>query len=357
MDMFLEELSAFQQAFDRSFATYLDQQKKQSLTLSEDLAPVLEALEDFALRPGKRLRPFLVHWGARAAGLDKPELVFPVAAAAEMLHVFALAHDDVMDQSDVRRGAATVHRLLEEYHRSSGLRGSAPQFGLSGAILAGDIALALSDGLIDQSSLSPDQKTAVREIWNTMRQEVIQGQFLDILASHGRTPASETRIWQILSLKSGKYSLERPLHLGGAAAGATGHLMRFFTDFGIPLGRAFQIQDDILGVFGEPEVTGKPADSDIREGKSTLLMARAYETASPEQRDELEKAWGQQGASDEDIARAREIIQSTGAADAARQKASASAAEARRALDTVRLEPHCRNILLGLADFILLRQA
>ncbi len=358
LDRCVSELEQFQERFGLWLGSYLDARQRQSESLAPDLSLLLGHLRDFSIRPGKRLRPFLVVWGARSIDPGTaPEDILPIAAAAEMLHVFALAHDDVMDCSDVRRGLPTVHKLYESVHNQRGMRGSAEHFGFSGAILLGDLAFAISDSLIDSSGLTADRLSAVRRVWNVMREEVMQGQFLDVLASCSPEPASEDQIWSILSLKSGKYTLERPLHLGAAAAGASEAQMDLFTRFGIPLGRAFQIRDDILGLFGSANVTGKPADSDVREGKSTLLISYAYGAAGPEDRAALLGAWGNEGASEAQIEAVRRIVRETGAERYARSRAEDAAAEASAAVRQSALPDEARSVLLGLAAYVLSRSA
>jgi geranylgeranyl diphosphate synthase type I len=354
---FREALDAFRGEFDGWLRGWLERRADFCRQSSPDLEVLAAVLMDFSLRPGKRLRPFLVLWGSRAVRRMPDEQILPVAAAAEMLHVFALAHDDVMDCSDTRRGLPTVHRLFESFHAERSLRGSAAQFGLSGAILLGDYALALSDELIDSSPLPDGRRRALREVWDRMREEVILGQFMDVAASCSSVPAPEDTIHRILSLKSGKYTLERPLHLGAAAAGGDPELQALFSRYGEPLGRAFQIQDDILGMFGSPQVTGKPADSDIREGKSTLLISRAFQSASPSDREAILAAWGHPGASAERLERVREIVRATGALDAARAAARRAADEATAALEGSSLPVEVREVLLGLAEFVLDREA
>lgn len=354
---FREALAAFRGPFDRWLERYLDGRARLCRDCSPDLEDLAAVLKDFSLRPGKRLRPFLVVWGSRAVSDLPEEQILPVAAASEMLHVFALAHDDVMDCSDTRRGLPTVHRMFKAIHGERSLRGSAAQFGLSGAILLGDYALALSDALIDSSPLPGERRQALRGVWDRMREEVILGQFMDVAASCSSVPAPEETIHRILSLKSGKYTLERPLHLGVAAAGGGADLYGLFSRYGEPLGRAFQIQDDILGMFGSPDVTGKPADSDIREGKSTLLISRAFERASASEREAILTVWGSADAPADAVQRVREIVRGTGALEEARAAARRAADEAVAALDESPLPADVREVLLGLAEFVLDRDA
>lgn len=358
---FRESLAEFQARFDLWLSRFLQVRLRPAEELHPDLAPFFSCLLEYSGRSGKRLRPFLVHLGFRAAveasAVQTVDDVLPLAAAAEMLHVFALAHDDVMDQSALRRGLPTVHRMWAERHRSNGWRGDADQLGASVAILLGDLALVLADACLDESAVPDRCLRQSREVWQAMREEVIEGQFLDVAASQLSHPAPEDQIRTILSLKSGKYTVERPLHLGACAAGASPQLLEAFTSVGIPLGQAFQIQDDILGLFGDSEATGKPADSDLKEGKSTLLVSRAYSAASPSDRLALMQAWGNPSATDEQIVGAKAAIKGSGALDFARSEAEALAGQARSALLAAPIPEDARLVLSGLISFVLDREA
>lgn len=352
-----ERLSAFQSQFDAWMKSWLEGFRERSLELDEGLSDILDLLLEFSGRSGKRLRPYLTLLAYQACGGKDPEEVMPVAAAAEMLHVFALAHDDVMDASDLRRGLPTLHRLAEQFHREKSLRGSAERFGESVGILAGDLGLVISDEMIDTSTIPPQRHGELRRVWNAMRQEVILGQYLDIAAASLPEPAPEERIWSIISLKSGKYSVERPLHLGVAAAAADTSLYDVFTGYGIPLGRAFQITDDILGLFGDEAVTGKPIDSDIREGKSTLLISRAYHSLSTQDREFLKGIWGNPDASTEEVLKLRELIRQCGALDHCRQQSQHLQARALCAIQSSALSTVAKESFTALADFIINRPA
>lgn len=352
-----QRLSAFQSQFDAWLKGWLEEFRERSLELDEGLAEILDLLLEFSGRSGKRLRPYLTYLAYQACGGKDPEEVMPVAAAAEMLHVFALAHDDVMDASDLRRGLPTLHRLAERFHLERSLRGSAERFGESVGILAGDLGLVISDEMIDSSPISTQSQAELRRVWNAMRQEVILGQYLDIAAASLPEPAPEERIWSIISLKSGKYSVERPLHLGVAAAGASSSFYEVFTGYGIPLGRAFQITDDILGLFGDEAITGKPIDSDIREGKSTLLISRAYHSLSAQDREFLKGIWGNPQASMEEVLKLRELIRQCGALDYCRQQSQNLHARALSVIQSSGLSAVAKESFAALADFIINRPA
>ncbi|MCC6485328.1 MAG: polyprenyl synthetase family protein [Armatimonadetes bacterium] len=357
---FQESLADFRLEFDLWLPRFLRTRLEPVLRLHPDLSSFLESLLEFAARSGKRLRPFLVYSGFRSVAgahvVGTAEGVLPLAAAAEMLHVFALAHDDVMDQSELRRGMPTLHCAWARQHEAQSWRGDPNQFGASVAILLGDLALVLADACLEETAVLDRYVRAARSVWQTMREEVIEGQILDVAASQLGTPASEDQIRTILSLKSGKYTMERPLHLGASAAGANAGLLEVFTRFGVPLGQAFQIQDDILDLFGDPQITGKPAAADLKEGKSTLLVSHAYENSSVQDRQTLMDAWGNPQATVPQVVAAREVIERSGALDYACSQAQAFADEARSVISVAPVPEESRAILLGLTSFVLDRQ-
>jgi geranylgeranyl diphosphate synthase, type I len=247
--------------------------------VSAQLAPMVEAAGAL-LAGGKRLRPAFCYWGWRGAGGPDGDAVVQAAASLELLHACALIHDDVMDGSDIRRGAPAVHRRLARLHEGAGWRGSPDAFGTSGAILVGDLCLAWADELLYDSGLDDASLRAGKPVLDEMRTELMAGQYLDLLEQAQATGSVEGAM-RVLRYKSAKYTVERPLQLGAALAGAGEDLARVYSTYGVPVGEAFQLRDDVLGVYGDPAETGKPAGDDLREGKQTLLVAYALTEASP----------------------------------------------------------------------------
>jgi geranylgeranyl diphosphate synthase, type I len=242
--------------------------------VDEDLAQPLGALRELVRAGGKRLRPAFCHWSFVGAGGDAGDpLVVDVGAALELLHTFALVHDDVMDGSDMRRGLPAVHRRFMELHRGERWRGEARRYGEGAAILVGDFAFVYADMLFASAP------AAARPIFDELRVELCVGQYLDLVgtATGSNDPVRAERIERY---KSGKYTVERPMHLGAALAGRLDELSAPLSAVGLPLGQAFQLRDDILGVFGDAEVTGKPVGDDLREGKLTPLLATAAARAT-----------------------------------------------------------------------------
>jgi geranylgeranyl diphosphate synthase type I len=228
-------------------------------------------LRDFLLAGGKRMRPAFCHWGFVGAGGDPEDGdVVGVGAALELLHAFALLHDDVMDGSTSRRGRPTVHVTLAERHAACRWAGESRRYGEGQAVLVGDLAFAYADVLVQ------DLPRALRAVWQDLRVELTMGQYLD-LAGAARRDRDPVRARRVARFKSGLYTVERPLHLGAALAGGLEELAATYSAYGGPVGEAFQLRDDLLGVFGDAGQTGKPVGEDLREGKPTLLLALATE--------------------------------------------------------------------------------
>ena len=261
---------------------YLDERRSDCAYIGTDYADLTAALEEFVLRGGKRLRPAFAYWGWRAVADRSDETVDPsvlrLFAALELLHACALVHDDVIDDSATRRGLPTVHRLFAQTHRDRRWRGSADQFGMSAAILLGDLALVWADDIVATADLPADAHRRVQRVWADIRTEVLGGQYLDIVAeSSGATTVASAMT--VNTYKTASYTVTRPLQLGVAAAADRPDVQAIFHEVGTDLGVAFQLRDDVLGVFGDPAVTGKPSGDDLRSGKRTVLLAEAVELA------------------------------------------------------------------------------
>lgn len=261
---------------------YLDERRSQCAYIGTDYADLTAALEEFVLRGGKRLRPAFAYWGWRAVADGPSDAVGPstlrLFAALELLHACALVHDDVIDDSATRRGLPTVHRLFAQKHRDRRWNGSSDQFGVSAAILLGDLALVWADDIVATADLTADAQRRVQRVWSDIRTEVLGGQYLDIVAeSSGATTVASAMT--VNTYKTASYTITRPLQFGVAAAADRPDVQAIFYEVGNDLGVAFQLRDDVLGVFGDPAVTGKPSGDDLRSGKRTVLLAEAVELA------------------------------------------------------------------------------
>ncbi|MGW2600294.1 polyprenyl synthetase family protein [Streptomyces klenkii] len=305
------DLDAFRHAVDACLDGFLDRQNHTAA--ARRLPPEIPlTLRDFLFCGGKRLRPLLCACGwYAAAGGGETTMLVQAAAALEMFHAFALIHDDVMDRSTTRRGQPTVHRTLATHHSVHRSQAAAERLGASAAILVGDLALVWSDELL-HSHLPPAQLAAIRPYVNAMRTELMYGQYLDLLHTGQPTATIEAPL-QIIRYKTAKYTIERPLHIGAALAGATPVVLDACTDFALPLGEAFQLRDDLLGIYGDPQHTGKSVLDDLRDGKHTVVTALAFQHANPRQNQTLRALLGTPDLDEDGAARIRHIFDDTGA--------------------------------------------
>jgi geranylgeranyl diphosphate synthase, type I len=326
----------------------LDCEDERWATVDRELLVPLGLLRRLVESGGKRLRPAFCHWAFVGMGGDPDDpRVVDAGAALEMLHAFALVHDDVVDDSATRRGAVTAHVDAIDRHRRHGWRGEGRRFGEGVAILVGDLAHVYADRLL---GAVPPATTAV---WAELRVEVNMGQYLDLLGTV-RGDRDRALAHRIARYKSGKYTIERPLHMGATLAGAGDRATAALSSYGDPLGEAFQLRDDVLGAFGDPEVTGKPVGEDLHEGKPTPLLAVACERASAAEAALLDRV-GEPGLTDDDVARIQHVLVTTGALDEVERLVEALTTRAIAALAEARLAPEATRELTELAYFVATR--
>ncbi|MFF1377338.1 polyprenyl synthetase family protein [Streptomyces sp. NPDC058308] len=305
---------------------------KNSATAQPHLPYLSGLVRDF-LSGGKRIRPLLCATGWRAmGGGDDDEPMIQIAACLEMFHAFALIHDDVMDNSDTRRGRSTIHRTMAAHRATSRGAEEADWFGVSAAVLLGDLTLTWSDELLHQAGLTPGQLAAVLPLLAEMRTELMLGQYLDLHAT-GELTADVDATLNVYRYKTAKYTIERPLHIGAAMAGAGPEAMAAFTAYALPLGEAFQLRDDLLGVYGDPLITGKSRMDDLRAGKNTALTALALSAADGEQTARLRRLLGDPLLDEEGAETVRGIFEATRARDGVERMIDDRRREALRALD------------------------
>ena len=363
---------------------FLRRQRPVLLGASEELLPGLEALSSL-LAGGKRLRPAFCYWGWRGAGgADCPQIL-AAAAALELLHAGALVHDDVMDGSDTRRGQPSLHRQFADRHAARRWHGSAQAFGASAAILLGDLLLSWTDQMYQASGLPPEALRCGQPVLDLMRTEVMAGQYLDLLGQAAGDGTVESAL-RVVEYKTAKYTIERPLQLGAAlahgaaragdtalphdaalpydaalahggafardaalAGDTTSAIAAAYAAYGLPLGVAFQLRDDILGLFGDPAQTGKPAGDDIREGKRTVLLAITGARASAAQATIIGRRLGDPQLDEAGVAEVRAVITGTGALAECELMIDRHVAEALSALDAAPIADEAKTALAELA--------
>ncbi|MEV8333858.1 polyprenyl synthetase family protein [Streptomyces niveus] len=348
-------LSAVRTDVDVLLTAFLD--RKAHLAPGPELAPLFTVLSRLLGR-GKRLRPqlCLAGWHAGGGGGDQ-STALNVAAALELFQAFALIHDDVMDGSDLRRGRPTAHRALAAaYTNDGGRRSKAEAHGVSAAILLGDLALVWSDDLLHSAGLGDEALKRIMPLVDTMRTELVYGQYLDLRSADRLSDDVEAAL-RVVRYKTAKYTVEWPLRLGAVLAGAAPHVLDACSAFALPLGEAFQLRDDLLGVFGDPAETGKPVGDDIREGKATVLMALAVQRASAAEKQMLRTLVGSPAATDDDILRVKAVLQRTGAQQHVERMINARRETALAVLDQTVFPTVATRVLREIVQIATVRQA
>jgi len=340
------------------------------------ISPDLDVVDEYARRllaGGKRFRALFCYWGWRAVTAHATEFdplasdeqdadlasVVSVAAGLEAFHASALVHDDIMDNSDQRRGQPSVHRAFAALHAERGWDGPADSYGTAAALLLGDLLLGWSDELVDEGvSLagSVGAGRAARAEFTRMRTEVTAGQYLDIFEERAwrALPEDEllSRAHRVIVYKSAKYSVEAPLAIGGLLADGSLAQLAALRDFGLPLGIAFQLRDDLLGVFGDPAVTGKPAGDDLREGKRTVLVTLTRQKLPASAARVFDELLGDRSLDADQIAMLQTAVRDSGAVDHVERVIAHHLEQARAALADAPLARSARAELSALADAV-----
>ncbi|WFE59005.1 polyprenyl synthetase family protein [Micromonospora sp. WMMD712] len=344
---------------DDTLAEFLAAEVSTLAEIDSAMGEFAATARDCVLAGGKRVRPTFAYWGWRGvAGGDEPlPAVLPAFAALELLHTFALVHDDVMDASDTRRGRPTAHRSAAARHVAAGHTGDPDRFGEAVAVLVGDLCMVWADRLLGHAAVPPARLLDVRRCYDQMRVETVAGQYLDVLGENDAANWSLDRALRVARYKTASYTVQRPLLFGAALAGADadGPLTAAYTRYGLAVGEAFQLRDDLLGVYGDPATTGKPAGDDLRTGKPTALLMLARQLATASQRRALERA-GRVAAARE-VARLAELVADTGAVTRVERMISDRVADALAALDTASIDGTARTALTGLAVAATARRA
>jgi len=337
------QLAEIRREVTAALTKFLARQRAAFAEIGDDMLAPLDAAAGL-LAGGKRLRPAFCYWGWRAAGgADCPE-IYTAAAALELLQASALIHDDVMDASDTRRGQPAVHRQFARRQELTGGPGAA-QFGDGAAIVIGDMLLSWTNQLYHASGFPAGILARGLPAFDAMQTEVAAGQYLDIL-SQARVATSVAEALRVITFKTTKYTIERPLQLGASLAAEQ---YPSLSSYARPLGVAFQLRDDVLGVFGDPEQTGKPVTGDISEGKRTVLIALARQSASTSQQAVLDRYLGDRSLTPAGAGEVRAVIAQTGALAQCEAMIAASVTDALAALTEARITAEARDALAALA--------
>jgi len=340
----------FRKRVDAALDHFFDLQRDRLSQAGDWLDPLWGQARHFA-RGGKRLRPAFCYWGYVAAGgVADAAGVIDVAASLDLVHLSALVHDDLIDDSDTRRGGPAAHRFFESYHERQNWPGEAEKFGRSAAILLGDILFAWSVAMVEQADLPGERVRRARPYLDAMRSEVLAGQFLDLM--HQTKPSDRDGLLRdaglVMDFKTAKYTVARPVQVGAALGLAGEETLEGLGLFGTHVGHAFQMRDDLLGIFGDPAVTGKPAGDDLREGKKTVVVGYALQQAGPSEAEDLAAMLGDPGLTEPDIARARAILTESGAVESTERAIVTEASAGMRYLNRLDLTAEGAYALMAL---------
>ena len=340
----MSDSTSIVQSVERALYAVLSDERHRWQAVNTHFSTVFDELETMVLAGGKRLRPQFLHWGWVAAGGDPTDSQHhSYGAAIELLHACALFHDDVIDDSSLRRGHLTTHRRLSALHDEDGLLGEARRFGEGSAVLIGDIAFSLANHLMN------NLPGPARHYWNELCLEMNMGQYLDTVGSAYRE-YSVSHALSVARFKTAKYTIERPLHIGALAANESSgaELLEPLSSYGLPLGIAFQLRDDILGAFGDESVTGKPVGGDFREGKTTALVGYAMSVVSSSQMDILERI-GSPLLSSTDVSEIQQVLVDTGSVQHVEDLIGQQHREAVDSLKEADMDASARDALIELA--------
>ena len=349
----MNDLASLRSAIEAELTAFINLEISNLAQVDEELKPVAEALSDYILGGGKRIRPIFALVGYLGAGGKIDKKIVRAIASLELLQACALIHDDLIDGSDNRRGKPSIHKAFEKLHLQNNRSGSASNFGAAAAILLGDLALVWSDKCIHDSGIETKAQLAVNPIHDAMRIEIMAGQYLDVL-EQSLSNTSVERALKIARFKSGKYTIERPLHFGCALAIPSNltEILAIYSEYGLPLGEAFQMRDDLLGVFGDPSETGKPAGDDLREGKRTALIAYTYDRSNQAGVKTLDSLLGKADLNSKEIESLREVITESGAKVHVEDLIEKLSEEALDAIDRNEISKDARKMLIDLVSIV-----
>ncbi len=340
---------------ERALADYLAERHAGMAEMAPSFGSAVESLAAFVLGGGKRLRPTFAWWAWRGAGGEadgeEARAVLRAVSALELIQACALVHDDLMDASAVRRGKPTVHVEFAARHRGLGWLGESERFGAAAAILLGDLALAWADDMFTGAGPLRHRQAALVP-WQAMRAEMLAGQYLDVL-TQAKGDESAGAALSVARMKTAAYTVERPLHMGAALAGAPEPVVAALRAFGADIGVAFQLRDDLLGMYGDTDVTGKPAGDDLREGKRTLLMSVGLRAADAAGRHSdaavMRAALGDDGLTASTVERVRALLVELGAVAEVEHRIEELTGSALRSLRSVELAEPAGAVLAELA--------
>lgn len=352
---FKNSLVEFKKKIDREIEVFLDAKIAQVSQSDKWVGEGMEYVKKFVLTGGKRIRPALVYWGYKAAGGKEEEKILKACVGIELVHIFLLIHDDIIDRSDRRHGIETVNIWAQRKGKGMFEGGDMRRFGYSMGTIFGDMVFAWANQAIIEAKLDAEKTLLALGYLQDVVSMTIVGESQDVVIEY-KEKVSEEEILEMCKNKTAKYTFEGPLHFGAMLAGADKDLLGVFSGYGIPIGIAFQIQDDILGVFGSEEKLGKSTASDITEGKKTILTARVFSHGSIYAQERLLHLLGKKDITSEEINEFQQIVMDSGALKYAKNKAREYAEQGKKEIENASISQEAKDFLLGAADYIINRE-
>jgi len=347
-------LNRFKKRFDPAIKGYLEKELKASKKVDPRSTELLTEIIRMIDAGGKRFRPAAMYYTYRALGGSDKKKIMQACMSIELLHTFAVIHDDIIDKSDTRRGSPTVHKSLENKYKKLGMRDH-KHLANSTALIVGDLAFTLSEKSLNDSGFSNDLIIKAQEVLSFTKSSTIFGEHLDMITGAQSDIPKQKVVEKILENKTAVYTFECPIALGAILAGATKTETKILKKVGNLLGKAFQIQDDILGVFADEKVLGKSVTSDLEEGKKTILISYAFKLANRAQKKILNRVLGKEGITIKMLNQVRDILRDTGSLNYSRNLAFKYIRRAKKLIKTTSLSPEGEEFLEGIADYLLVR--
>lgn len=346
-----QELLRLKKEVDRELDDFLSKTIEETKKVDKFSATALAHCKENLLAGGKRVRPVMMYYGYLAAGGENREEIIKTSMSVELIHFFLLMHDDIIDKDDVRHGRETIHSRYRKYSKKFFVGKDDAHFGASVGIVLGDMFYALGNRTLFNSSFNSDNIIkALDKLQKVVGQTGI-GEIEDVVMEY-RGEASQEQILSMYENKTARYTFEGPLHLGAILAGADDVFCEKLSQFAIPLGVAFQIQDDIIGVFGDEKKTGKPVGSDVAEGKITLLTLKAYKKANKKQKKILDNLLGKEDLTVDELEDFQRVLVETGALDKTNQMSYDLLQQVKEKIKEADLSDGVEAFLYGLANYL-----
>lgn len=348
-------LADYAQKADPIIARFFDQKIAEAEKISPIAVDMLRRYQRF-LRGGKKIRGGLAKLGYELCGGENKKAILRASVAIEIIHAFLLMHDDFMDQDNLRRGQPTIHKQYEVFHKERLIKGDPGHYGESMAVSVGDLGTFLGHEIFIKSGFAAERVVAAIEVMSRLLANVALGQGLDITLERYKK-VSQKAVLLVHEHKSAQYTVTLPLMVGVILAGAGDKVLSAIEGYGLPVGLAFQIRDDELGLFSNKKRLGKPVGSDVRENKNTLLRLKALEEARGRDRKFLEYAYGNRDLTDEEIERVRKITIETGALDYSQKVGWGKVSEGKKCIGKITKDPYYQALLASFADFMMERES